>query len=37
VLDFQLPRPYGGAIDVRDIHGFSHINKNYGTFLDWTH
>jgi hypothetical protein len=45
VRGFQLPRPpvvehvetKVGAIDVHDIQGFSHINKIYGTFLDWIH
>jgi hypothetical protein len=36
VLDFQLSvrQLANGAIDVRDIQGFSHINKIYITFLD---
>jgi hypothetical protein len=38
-LVFNCPARHlaDGAIDIRDIQGFSHINKIYGTFLDWIH
>jgi hypothetical protein len=34
-LIFNSPALKGGAIGVRDIQGFSHIEKDFGTFLDW--
>jgi hypothetical protein len=30
----ELVENKGGAIDVRDIHGLSHINKNFVAFLN---
>jgi hypothetical protein len=35
-LIFNSPALEGGAIDVRDIQSFSHIEKDFGTFLDWS-
>jgi hypothetical protein len=36
-LIFNSPALKSGAIDVGDIQGFSHIEKTFGTFLDWSH
>jgi hypothetical protein len=33
-LVFNCPTLKGGAIDIRDIQGFSHLNKLCITFLD---
>jgi len=35
-LVFNCPDLKVGAIDVRNIQGFSHINKIQSAFLDWT-
>jgi len=35
-LVFNCPDLKVGAIDVRNIQGFSHINKSQSAFLDWT-
>jgi len=36
-LVFNSPTLNGGAIDMRDIHGFSHIPLIFDAFLDQSH